>query len=109
MVGVTPIRINVTQEVGFDSFNKNTNIPRAAMYKMSPLHELLWFEDKEGTEKYLKETDASELKQALRQVDKDGRSPLMYAIVSRQIPLVKLLLDAGAPVNYTTEEVNNFY
>ena len=106
MVGVAKLEVNVSQEISFDNFTANTNIPSTSAYRMSPLHELIWFGDDEGAENFIKENqDSGDIGDVLRTYDRDGRSVLMYAIIKRNLKIIKLLLEAKIPVNYTTEEV----
>jgi ankyrin repeat protein len=105
--GVKEIVVNVSQEAGFDTLDRSTNIPKTSMYRMSPLHELIWHENLEGVEEFIKENkESGDLSDALRATDRDGRSPLIYAVITKQIPMVKHLLEAGAPVNFRTNEVS---
>lgn len=109
MVGVTPMKVNVTEEIDFDNFSLKLNIPNTRAYAMSPLHELLWQENYEGAEAHIqKQIESGDIGDTLRQYDRDGRSVLMYAIICRNIKIAKMLIEAKAPVNYKTEEVGPF-
>ena len=106
MVGVTPLKVNVTEEIDFDNFSLKLNISNPRVYAMSPLHEMLWQENYDGAESYIQQQiESGDIGDVLRQYDRDGRSVLMYAIVCRNIKLAKMLIEAKAPVNYKTEEV----
>ena len=106
MVGVTPIHVRLSNEIDFDNFTADSQIPSTSAYRMSPLHEMIWYGDTEGAESFIKENQESgDIGEILRTYDRDGRSVLMYAIIKRNIKLCKTIIEAKIPVNYTTEDV----
>lgn len=112
MVGVTPLSVNVSQEIAFDNLANDTVIQNTNIYRMSPLHELIWLDNSGGKEieNFIKKKQESgDIGDVLRTYDRDGRSVLMYAIIKRQINTIKLLVEAKIPVNYTTEDVSYQY
>jgi len=110
MVGVTALKVNVTQEISFDNLSPETNIPNTQAYRMSPLHELIWLardqEQVQEVQEFIEaKQESGDIGDILRTYDRDGRSVLMYAIIRKNIPIAKKLIEAKIPVNYTTEEV----
>lgn len=101
MPGVDPMRTNFSRMIAFDSLTKDTVIDMPSRYKMSPLHEALWFDNNDEAQEIIEEAkEEKELKGLLRTYDRDGRSPLFYAIIRRNIPMVKLLIEEGSPIEY---------
>ena len=100
-MGVPPLVLNMTMEMSFDNLTAETKIPKTSQYRMSPLHEVLWFNNTDDIEEFIKtSSEENEIGDLLRTYDRDARSPLMYAIINKNTKALKLLLEAGAPVNY---------
>lgn len=101
MPGVDDFPVNLGREICFDSLTKDTVIQMTSAYQMSELHEALWYDNNsEAKQVVAAAKEDKSLKKLLRSEDRDGRSPLIYAVIRRNIPMVKLLIDEGAPVNY---------
>jgi ankyrin repeat protein len=109
-MGVPPFHLNMTLDMSFDNLMADTKIPKTSTYRMSPLHEVLWFNNTDDIEEFIKTaTEENEIGDLLRTYDRDARSPLMYAIINKNTKALKMLLDAGAPVNYQDPQQVNFF
>ena len=105
MPGVADFPVNLGREICFDSLTKDTVIQMTSAYQMSELHEALWYDNNsEAKQVVAAAREDKTLKKLLLSEDRDGRSPLIYAVLRRNIPMVKLLIDEGAPVNYQHQD-----
>eukprot|EP00276_Gloeochaete_wittrockiana_P023428 CAMPEP_0184363162 /NCGR_PEP_ID=MMETSP1089-20130417/138371_1 /TAXON_ID=38269 ORGANISM="Gloeochaete wittrockiana, Strain SAG46.84" /NCGR_SAMPLE_ID=MMETSP1089 /ASSEMBLY_ACC=CAM_ASM_000445 /LENGTH=128 /DNA_ID=CAMNT_0026703537 /DNA_START=113 /DNA_END=496 /DNA_ORIENTATION=- len=103
--GVPEVKLEMSREINFDNLAIQTKITNFGMYRMSPLHQAIWQENVSTFKALIDELKRNdELNDALRTTDRDGRPPLVYALIRKNPQILKVLLDEKAPPSHQNEE-----
>eukprot|EP01094_Clydonella_sp_ATCC50884_P002923 TRINITY_DN12242_c0_g1_i1.p1 TRINITY_DN12242_c0_g1~~TRINITY_DN12242_c0_g1_i1.p1 ORF type:complete len:569 (+),score=179.37 TRINITY_DN12242_c0_g1_i1:85-1791(+) len=98
MAVVPDLSFSVRDQTAFDELEASDEFDEHA----TELHEAVWDCDKEEVESILADAKKNKkLKKVLKRLDPDLRPPLVYAIVKKNTPITRMLIEAKADVNYT--------